>query len=166
MDELPLDLKRLIVEYADDEELAKLCMLNKNFSTKVCNSSFWLNKIVDRFGLTPDEINRFKGKNTLWGYYKHLSEINEQYETPTRILELIYHHPAFKNMTKDIFHYSTSPKWLNKKLFEEETLYNLADSIYEYKDEEIDLRDTGTYDFLENSHMVVPKELFKYVGSL
>lgn len=72
---LPPDLISMIYEFAEDEELAKLCMLNKDFSTKICNSSFWIKKIINRFGLTPEEIIKNKGNNTAWAYYDHLKKL-------------------------------------------------------------------------------------------
>ncbi len=88
---LPPELTRMIYEYADDEELAKLCMLNKNFNKKVCNSGFWAKKIIDRFGLTPEEIRLYKGSNTTWAYYKHLSELYKNgYNESIAMMERIY----------------------------------------------------------------------------
>jgi len=140
---LPAELTRMVYEYLDDEDLAKTCMLNKNFSEKVCNNEFWIKKIMDRYGLTPEEIREFKGNNTLWAYYKHLSEI---YHTRSlfgpKYIERIYNHPEFKLATKDIFLYSRAPKWLDKAGFEEDFLYRLIDLII---DDYSILEYTGNY---------------------
>ena len=173
--ELPPDLTRLIFEFSDDEELAKLCMLNKSFSTKVCNSYFWMNKITSRFGLKPEEIREFKGNNTLWAYYNHLSELNKYrrwagYYGPAQI-ERIYNHPFFKAAAKNIFVYYENPKWLNKTGFEEDMLYQLIDMIIEYIIENYDgtrfrVSDIATYGFLSSATLLLTPELKDYMDKI
>ena len=175
---LPPELTRLVYEYAEDEELAKLCMLNKNFSSRVCNSDFWMKRIIDRFGLNPDEIRQFKRTNTLWAYYKHLSELHNKYHRgnvkgkgygPAQI-ERIYNHPLFRSATEDLFVYVEVPKWLNTSGFEEDMLYKLIDLIVEdyveedYDEEDYKLGDIGSYTFLAPSlRMTVTPKLREYI---
>ena len=148
MNDLPVDIKRLVYEYADDEELAKLCMLNKNFSEKVCNSNFWINRISSRFGIPIEEIREFKGKNTLWAYYKHLSELATEYNPLlVRDFEKIYNHHIFTRQYKNMFKYYRIPKWLNKEIFEEEMLYKLIDLLYNFETD-IKMGDLITNDFV------------------
>ncbi len=175
---LPPELTRMIFEYADDEELAKQCMLNKNFATKVCNSGFWINKIVNRFGLDPNEIQQFKHNNTVWAYYKHLAELDDEHRPRTVLVERLYHNPNFNDVTRNVFRYNKTPKWLNKSLFEEDMKYKLADLII---DGEIDRKengesveeyyfgtpfkigDIGTYDFLDNAAMIFHSNMFDWI---
>jgi hypothetical protein len=74
MEQLPKDVLRLSLNYLDDEDLAKSCMLNKNFSKNICNDDFWLNKIMLRYKLNLNEIDEYKGNNTYWAYYNNLAE--------------------------------------------------------------------------------------------
>ena len=67
MESLPPDIARLIYHYLSDEDLTHACMLNKNFSDKVCNDNFWIWKIMSKFGIPVDMINKYKENNTYWG---------------------------------------------------------------------------------------------------
>ncbi len=115
---LPPDLTRMIFEYSDDEELARLCMLNKNFSNKVCNSNFWMRKIMDRFGLNPKEIRQFQNNNTMWAYYNHLKYVEEkEYRfLPVAAVERIYHHPSYDSVRQALtssINYEDLPIWFS-----------------------------------------------------
>ena len=180
--QLPPEVTRMIFEYADDEELAKLCMLNKDFNQRVCNSNFWLSKIIDRFGLSPEEIQRFRGNNTLWAYYKHLSELDLNYRPRTMAMERLYHHPDFIEATRNIFNYRKNPIWLNQPLFETEARYKLADLIidaeYDRKDNKETIEqyygpgiyfrtsDIGSYEFIVSDDITIPNSLYEYVQTL
>ena len=73
MKTLPADVSRLIYLYLDDVELAEACMVDKSFSDKVCNSTFWINRIIERFPvLNITVINIYKKGNTYWAYYYNL----------------------------------------------------------------------------------------------
>ena len=74
METLPIDIIRLTYEYLDDVSLAKACMVNSTFSTKICNHTFWINKIIKKFGLSIDDIDNYKNNNTYWAYYLFLSD--------------------------------------------------------------------------------------------
>ncbi len=136
---LPPEVTRMIFEYADDEELAKLCMLSKNFNQKVCNSSFWVNKIMSRFGLSSEDIKRFKGNNTLWSYYNHLSRVETMLnidiplDVPVSMvaIEKIYHHPEYRSMV-DILRssYHEMPRWVNQAQLEEDMMYIFAGHLW------------------------------------
>lgn len=182
--QLPPELTRMIFEYSDDEELAKLCMLNKNFNQKVCNSNFWLNKIINRFGLTPEEIQRFRGNNTLWAYYNHLSELDANYRPRTAMIERVYHHPDFIEATRNIFRYRNNPRWLNVPLFEQDARYQIADLVIDAETDRIgdnemtvdqyygtatDVFRTGDIDagsFLIPTDIPIPKSVMEYVDTL
>lgn len=78
MESIPKDVLQLTLGHLDDEDLAITCMLNKNFSNKICNDNFWRNRIISRFSsekfkLTPKIIDKYKGNNTYWAYYNYLS---------------------------------------------------------------------------------------------
>ena len=74
MESVPPDVLRLTLGYLDDENLANACMVNKNFSDKVCNANFWLSKIINRFGLSNELINENIGNNSYWAYYFYLAK--------------------------------------------------------------------------------------------
>lgn len=74
MNRLPINIIRLTYGYLDDLSLANACMINSNFSRKICNNTFWINKIIQKFSLNIDDINKYKGNNTYWGYYLFLSD--------------------------------------------------------------------------------------------
>jgi len=131
----PVDIQRHILNYLDDEDLANNCMLNKDFARKVCNDNFWINKIIDRYGLTYEEILKFKGKNTTWGYYMHLSEILHENDIIGNI-ERVYHHPDFEEIKtglRDAIINDSVPRWVDLELFMADTLYKIArDAINRY----------------------------------
>lgn len=178
MNVIPPEVTRMIYEYADDEELAKLCMLNKNFHNKVCNSSFWVKKIMDRYGLSPEEIKQFRGNNTVSSYYTHLGDITKNYINREvrgikderlaglnpKYIERIYHSPEFKLATDDMFKYEENPKWLIKSIFEEEFLYRFIIYILSsyrgvYQHDVFRTGDIGTYRFLIGSRLTISPEL-------
>lgn len=126
---IPIDITRLILEYADEEELAKACLLNKNFSSKICNSSFWIKKIITRFGLTRGEIDKFKGNNTTWAYYKHLVNLEDRdFLLPPGDMERIYNYPDFKN-NESFFELEDVPTWVNIPMYKETELYDFIEKI-------------------------------------
>ena len=71
------DVLRLTLGHLDDEDLAKACVLNKEFSNKICNNNFWINKIYNRFDLLKDQMDLYKGENTYWAYYNYLSDFEK-----------------------------------------------------------------------------------------
>ncbi len=54
-------------------------MTDRYFAEKVCNDTFWINKIQEKFNLPIDIINESKGDNTYWAYYLDLLryDVNE-----------------------------------------------------------------------------------------
>lgn len=86
MDSVNADVMRLILNsYLDDADLSSMCMLNRRFNERICTSNFWKNKIVERFGLTGDEIERYRDGNTYWAYYNFLSTLSTT-RTPDNLL--------------------------------------------------------------------------------
>jgi len=81
METLPIDLLRLTYEYLDDASLAHACMINSSFSRKICNNNFWINKIINKYSLSIEEIDKYKGNNTYWSYYLFLSDNVENQDT-------------------------------------------------------------------------------------
>ena len=71
--DLPDDVTRSILFLLDDTDLIKACSLNENFSKKICNDNFWLNKIINRFGLSGEEVKRYSKGMTYLDYYKKLA---------------------------------------------------------------------------------------------
>ena len=49
-------------------------MVDKNFNKRVCNDTFWINKIVNRFGLSINEINVNRGNNSYAAYYFNVAD--------------------------------------------------------------------------------------------
>ena len=41
MEQLPIDVIRLILDYLKDD-LRSMCMLNRNFNYRICNDKYWL----------------------------------------------------------------------------------------------------------------------------
>lgn len=80
MNKLPPELLQLTYGYLDDVALANACYLNPDLTKKICNNTFWINKIVNKFKLSIKEIDRFKGKNTYWAYYSYLSKNTDNKE--------------------------------------------------------------------------------------
>lgn len=56
METLPADVVRQILGLLDDRSLFDACCINKYFS-KICNSGFWINRLLNKYCLTLDEIN-------------------------------------------------------------------------------------------------------------
>ena len=75
--DLPDDVTRSILYLLDDTDLARTCLTNKNFSKKICNNTFWLNKILNKYPLTAEEIKEFSKGKTYWAYYFDLNRIIE-----------------------------------------------------------------------------------------
>ena len=74
MEQLNPDLIRLIYGHLDDVDLAKACMINPDFSNKICNNTFWRNKLIEEFGFSDSDIIKYKQNNTYWAYYSYLKE--------------------------------------------------------------------------------------------
>ena len=74
IENLPNDVIKLILGYADDDNLAAMCMINSNFANKICNKTFWLNKLQQRYRLSKTYIDNIIENNTYWGFYKYLSD--------------------------------------------------------------------------------------------
>ena len=97
MDQVSPDVMRSILNsYLDDDDLATMCMLNHRFNERICNSNFWRNKIMERFGLSREEIERYRGGNTYWSYYNFLATQSSRdpdslliYSTVNRRLDLL-----------------------------------------------------------------------------
>ena len=53
---LPDDVTREALYYLDDKSLHETCSINDYFSETICNNSFWLNKILNKYPLTSEEI--------------------------------------------------------------------------------------------------------------
>ena len=77
MESLPADVTRSVLYLLDDADLANVCFLNRDFSKKLCDDTFWLNKIINKYGLTSDEIKKYKKNNSYLAYYVKLSEDTE-----------------------------------------------------------------------------------------
>jgi len=78
-EKLPKDILQLLISKLDDEHLAVMCMIDKNFNKRICNNDFWLNKIRQRFGLSKEYIDLSRNKNTYWAYYNYLARPLEEY---------------------------------------------------------------------------------------
>lgn len=72
MDNIPPDIFRKIFQFLDDEEIDKICV-----SEKVCNDFFWIQRIMNKFGLTPEEISRNRG-NDIRKYYNRLNMLTKE----------------------------------------------------------------------------------------
>ncbi len=74
MNTLPADVLRLTYGYLDDADLANACMVDKNFAKKICNKTFWRNKLIEKYNFIPGYLEQHIGDKTYWGYYLHLSK--------------------------------------------------------------------------------------------
>ena len=74
MNTLPADVLRLTYGYLDDADLANACMVDKNFAKKICNKTFWRNKLIEKYNFIPAYLEEHIGNKTYWGYYLHLSK--------------------------------------------------------------------------------------------
>ncbi len=74
MKSIPSEVLQLSLGYLDDLSLARACMINKDMNKRVCNNTFWINKIVNRFGLSINEINDYRGNNSYAAYYFDLAD--------------------------------------------------------------------------------------------
>ena len=78
MNNFPPNIIRYIYDFLDDEDLAGACVVNKEFSEKICNNIFWLNKIIKKYPfLTKNDIDSSRGKNTYWAYYLNISSLED-----------------------------------------------------------------------------------------
>ena len=85
--DLPADVTKSILYLLDDIDLANACLVNKDFSKRICNDTFWLHKIINKYGLTHDEIKRYKKNNTYLAYYLKLNKyILNNEDAPYNIL--------------------------------------------------------------------------------
>jgi len=74
IEQLPADVLRLTYGHLDDADLARACLVNKDFNEKLCNSKAWIRRILDDFPLTLDEINKYRGNNNYASYYLNLKK--------------------------------------------------------------------------------------------
>ena len=86
--DLPGDVTRSVLYLLDDTDLMNACSVNKDFSNRLCNDSFWLNKIINKYGLTAEQINKYKKDNTYLAYYLKLNEDTKN-RNPADILRMI-----------------------------------------------------------------------------
>ena len=80
MNSLPRDISLMILDYLDDIDLAYTCATNKNMKYKICNNSFWLNKIKEIHGLDIDDVE-LEPDQSYAGYYFDLGLYN--WNTPS-----------------------------------------------------------------------------------
>ena len=59
MNTLNADVTRSILYLLDDDSLFNACSVNEHFSKKICNDTFWFNKILNKYPLTADEIRLY-----------------------------------------------------------------------------------------------------------
>jgi len=86
IENVPADILRLTYDYLDDPELARACLVNKDFNKKLCNSKLWIQKIIQKFGLTSKQIDKYKGNNTYISYYLYLNK-HQQMTPQEQLLE-------------------------------------------------------------------------------
>lgn len=77
--QLPADVLELTYGYLDDVDLMKACLVNKDFNRKLCNNKAWVRKIMDKYQLSSEEIDRYKRDNTYGAYYMRLNEMVKEY---------------------------------------------------------------------------------------
>ncbi len=59
----------LTLGYLDDETLYQACVVNKKFAHRVCNNVMWVNKIMQRTGMSRQEMDLYRGNNNYWAFY-------------------------------------------------------------------------------------------------
>ena len=77
---LPADVSRKILNYLDDEDLNNVCSSGDDISGKICNDGFWINKLLNKFPLSLEEIregmSKLKHIQSYRDYYNELSRLD------------------------------------------------------------------------------------------
>jgi len=95
IEKLPRDIFLYMSGYIEPEQLSALCRVNKNFYNHICNSKFWLQKLINTYGVSRKYIDMTKGpNNTYYGLYQELEEAKNMYiptlagfKTPIRVTD-------------------------------------------------------------------------------
>lgn len=64
----------VMLHLLDDYTLSKACQVNKKFYKKLCQVE-WIKRIVNRFGLTRNQIDKYKYMKSYQQYYYYLDEL-------------------------------------------------------------------------------------------
>ena len=165
---LPIDVTRLIMEYADDEELAKNCMLNKFFSEKVCDDNFWMRKIFERFGLNREEVNLYKRGNSIIAYYNYLSNVEKLgLSTPVAELERIYNHPDFQSAKVEVDKVTRdAPAYIDINAYKINLLYRVIDKFWNNAVlKTVEFYNFDKYPWIYENFYDIPVSIRKYINS-
>ena len=73
-EQIPADILQLTYGYLDDADLARACLVSKDFNKKVCNSKVWIRKIIDNYLLSREEIDKYRGNSSYAAYYLKLKQ--------------------------------------------------------------------------------------------
>ena len=87
LNSLPPDLRRLTLSLLDDVDLTNILPIKNRLLQSSLDRTFWLNKIVNKYGLTYDQIEKYRKKNTHAAYYNKLNQDTTN-KTPWNILFL------------------------------------------------------------------------------
>lgn len=108
MESLPSDVLRHVLNFLGDDEITNACIINKNFSEKICNNMFWVNKIVNKYKLTREEIDTYASAISFGtykpvginyaAYYLYLTKTLEDLK---RLYGLYWHHLAYDGLSSD-----------------------------------------------------------------
>ncbi len=80
MEQLPIDVIRLILDYLDSFDLRSMCMLNRNFNYRICNDKYWLSRLCSDYDLTKNTIDKYRKHNSYAAYYFALdNKINRHF---------------------------------------------------------------------------------------
>ena len=165
---LPIDVTRLIMEYTDDEELAKNCMLNKFFSVKVCDDNFWMRKIFERFGLNREEVNLYRKGNSIIAYYNYLSNVEKLgLSTPVAELERIYNHPDFQDAKVEVDIVTRdAPTNIDINAYKSTLLYRVIDKFWNNAVlETVEFYDFDKYPWIYENFYDIPVSIRTYINS-
>ena len=74
------DIDRKILNELDDEDLVRVCQVNKK-SNEFCNNDqvFWMNRVFDRYGYVGNDVLKRYKKDRSWSeyYIQDLRKINK-----------------------------------------------------------------------------------------
>ena len=77
--QIPADILQLTYSYLSDADLARACLVSKDFNRKLCNDDVWLRKIQEKFPLSKEEIDRYRGNINYISYYLYLVKYAARY---------------------------------------------------------------------------------------
>lgn len=69
MNDLPLDIARMLLYQLDDIDLINTCKTDRYYFYKVCDKDFWIKIIRERYNLSMEDIKPYSHNRPLWIYF-------------------------------------------------------------------------------------------------